>query len=530
MESNFNFLEGHVFHDELIRAEKYLTVDPGGCANKMRIVLESSVKNVYAHVNHLSITAVKKSLYKKSTNLHDLINFVDFTELVDNNTLIRYLNEMRDVGNKGSHKVNYQKKDLIKYLSNLHLYLKWYSFEVLNKEVFDDFNFELLAYSKTDQKEIVKSNDENLQLEVALSKQEEELITDLKIIQEKEEEEQKVLIQKLETEDKEILFSSVGITELMGRIWGRVFVNFTYLNENYHAVKYFRPEPKATEKFKIGKGDFESIGLYTMFEKKHSELSKEEVLKGTYDKKLNLAGDFPARYGTPSLLLSKLITEIGEYFRLQEMTVKVEFKGHYYKKEDSKFRNILEVSVEDTPKDSPFELIVIMINPGGSKPLSNDSSNWGDSPSLYHGVSCKPDDTQHQIVKLMELKNWKKAVVLNLFDKCNVNSPEIIEHYTGSKNKREHLKESVFHEDRRTELESIFKLAADNAPILIGWGVSEKLSKIKASIFNNVLVPTGRQIVGWKTKDFQFYHPWPRKRDDIRDEWPSVIFEQLKNS
>jgi hypothetical protein len=527
MESNFNFLEGHEFHDELLRAEEYLSTDHGSCAGKIRLVLENAVKHYYSDVSHLNIRKVPIEHSKhRHPSLKDLIDCEGFTDMIDDNNIIASLHEMRGIGNDGVHKLNYKKNKLVEYLRGIHSFLKRYSFDILGKEVFDEFDHELTS---------VSSNSKNTEIEIEAiqvpsAQKERKFENELKEVFDKQVINDDKLREKLKTEDKTIVFFSAGITELMGKIWGRVFVNFSYLGDEYYAVKYFQNEGGAKEKFKIGKGKYESIGLYTMFEKKHSELSKEEVLKGTYDKKLNLAGDFPARYGTPSLLLSKLITEIGEYFRLQEMTVKVEFKGHYYKKEDSKFRNILEVSVEDTPKDSPFELIVIMINPGGSKPLSNDSSNWGDSPSLYHGVSCKPDDTQHQIVKLMELKNWKKAVVLNLFDKCNVNSPEIIEHYTGSKNKREHLKESVFHEDRRTELESIFKLAADNAPILIGWGVSEKLSKIKASIFNNVLVPTGRQIVGWKTKDFQFYHPWPRKRDDIRDEWPSVIFEQLKNS
>lgn len=540
MASNFDFLKGCSFYDELIRAEKYLTDDPGGCANKMRIVLHKSVKNVYDHVNHLSITAVKKSLYKKNADLIDLINFVEFTELVDDNTLIRYINEIRDTGNKGSHLVNYQEKDLIKHLSNLHLYLKWYSFEVLNKEVFDDFNFELVTSSEPGQKEKVNSNDENLKLEESVTRQEEELQTDLNIIQEKEEEEQKVLMQKLETEDKAILFSSVGITELMGKIWGRVFVNFTYLNESYHAVKYFKPEPKAAEKFKIGKGDFESIGLFTMFEKKYGDLSKEDVLNGKSDQ-LNLAGDFPKRYGTPSILLKKLLSEVEEYFELKETKMKADhviekkpvqfqFKGHYYKNNDSKFRNILEIYEEDTPINTPFELIVVMINPGGSQPITNAESNWGSFPSIHHGVDCKPDETQGQIVKLMNMKGWKKGLVLNLFDKCDVNSRVIIDRYTQSESRKTYLTESIFHESRRNELESILKLTDKNAPIILAWGSAKELINIKKSIYNKVIEPTKRSILGWKTKDFQFYHPWPREGDEIRNNWPSVIFEQLKNN
>jgi hypothetical protein len=167
--------------------------------------------------------------------------------------------------------------------------------------------------------------------------------------------------------------------------------------------------------------------------------------------------------------------------------------------------------------------------PGGSRPLSFEDSCWGDFPALNHGVECKPDDTQYQIVKLMKMKGWKKAVVLNLFDKCNVNSGEVIEHYTTSKNKKEHLKESVFHEDRREELDSIFNLSDDKAPIVIGWGVNNDLLKIKKAIFNKVLVPTKRNIVGWKKEDCQFYHPWPREREDIRNGWQNVVFKQFNN-
>lgn len=74
------------------------------------------------------------------------------------------------------------------------------------------------------------------------------------------------------------------------------------------------------------------------------------------------------------------------------------------------------------------------------------------------------------------------------------------------------------------------KIKAMLIPIAIAWGANKNLLEIKTAIYKNVILPTKRTIVGWKTQNYQYYHPWPRERNEIRKEWPNNIFKELKNS
>ena len=69
-------------------------------------------------------------------------------------------------------------------------------------------------------------------------------------------------------------------------------------------------------------------------------------------------------------------------------------------------------------------------------------------------IECVPDDTQYQIVRLMNLLNCNYALVLNMYDECNPNSTEIL---TNRSFKVELLSsDSIFNESRNDELKKHF--------------------------------------------------------------------------
>lgn len=120
--------------------------------------------------------------------------------------------------------------------------------------------------------------------------------------------------------------------------------------------------------------------------------------------------------------------------KLKAVDLKKEFAvfGHFY---DRKFkekiipcREILEIiSLKDIPFDfqeiqnTQPELIVIMMNPGSSKPADKEYKpniivRASDVSRNRHIVETIPDNAQYQIMRFMLLNGWSHARILNLSD------------------------------------------------------------------------------------------------------------------
>lgn len=194
--------------------------------------------------------------------------------------------------------------------------------------------------------------------------------------------------------------------------------------------------------------------------------------------------------------------------------MKTQFKitGRYYTKNEYKFREVLNIKKIDSKNKLP-DLMVIMMNPGGSKPLNEiDNSNTE--------TLAKPDVTQNQIMKIMLNGNFKYARVLNLSD---IREPKSKIFYTKIKEMDKlNIAHSIFSESRK---EDFNKLWVHNVPVVFGWGVNRKLKNLalKAIEKTDVSNPVGVQKLNFP---WAYYHPLP-PNNNKQKEWIKSISAQL---
>jgi hypothetical protein len=340
----------------------------------------------------------------------------------------------------------------------------------------------------------------------------------------------------MEEYDNNLQAINAGITEQHGKIWGKAFIDFKYRKVDFFSVIHFANEGSACEKIELCLGSYRESDLFNSFPVKHSNLSPNEVIEGKYDSISMVHQQYlKVKYGTPSKQLSRLSHEIAQqkdnfidkvnrHGSIQELKKKYKFYGSYYKVNDEKFRSVLVIKDKES-ESSLFDALVVMMNPGGNYPISGiykSIDSFSDEKSPIHNL-CSPDETQYQLGRLMNMKGWENVLVLNLFDICDPDSSNVIQRYSTENN----FIESIFHESRRTELKELLDQLKEQSPIILGWGVSEKLETTKAKI--HAFLSSGkRQIVGVQKSGFHYYHPWPRDcRNELRYSWPEIVYNQL---
>lgn len=98
----------------------------------------------------------------------------------------------------------------------------------------------------------------------------------------------------------------VGITEYQERTWGRVYLNYLENGEPKFIFKnwiYFNENTFQSE------GTFENEPAYTWFESQHI-VTLEETINGNFDNLYLTPSNYKSRYGTPSIIVKKLLKEI----------------------------------------------------------------------------------------------------------------------------------------------------------------------------------------------------------------------------
>lgn len=82
--------------------------------------------------------------------------------------------------------------------------------------------------------------------------------------------------------------------------------------------------------------------------------------------------------------------------------------GLFYQKDGYNFRKFLNIVRKNSSQNTP-DLMVVMMNPGSSKPLDGIENNNCESEAI-------PDNTQNQIMRVMNRCNFDYARILNLSD------------------------------------------------------------------------------------------------------------------
>lgn len=120
------------------------------------------------------------------------------------------------------------------------------------------------------------------------------------------------------------------------------------------------------------------------------------------------------------------------------------------------------------------DVVVIMMNPGSSRPIEDgDTNSLLDMPLSDNFrkplVLTQPDNTQYQIMRIMASKGWKHARVLNISDIRDPKSPSFIARTKALDEIPDGEAHSIFSKIRKTEREQMLK-RKPGAPFILGWG------------------------------------------------------------
>ncbi|AYO55538.1 DUF1643 domain-containing protein [Acinetobacter wuhouensis] len=183
--------------------------------------------------------------------------------------------------------------------------------------------------------------------------------------------------------------------------------------------------------------------------------------------------------------------------------------GFFYTDDrDDLCRKYLDISRKNYQPSKP-QLMVVMMNPGSSKPIGELKNNVL--------IPTKPDPTQFQIMKIMDKKNIDFARVINLSD---LREPSSSMFYSKIKNGRQDHKHSIFDESREEDLNDLF---VKDVPIIFAWGVNSSLDQLTKLAVSKLKISNPLGILKNNNK---YYHarPWSVKK---QQKWVNDILDQM---
>ena len=222
-----------------------------------------------------------------------------------------------------------------------------------------------------------------------------------------------------------------------------------------------------------------------------------------------------------------------DYLRLSAAELLDEFAvyGHYYQArigpEPQAPLEALRSRLEIAPRGWSLsdvdareaDLLVIMMNPGASKPLG---TLWdGDAPAGL--VAAQPDRTQYQIMRLLRAAQalglgWRHARVFNLSDLRTPKSAEMIAKLSLYGGRDSH---SLFSDVRRAECQRWFGSHA--TPVLCAWGLHPGLSGLAARALK---AAAGHALIGLSEDGLRYRHPLPQTQN-LQHQWLRAMADQI---
>ncbi len=175
------------------------------------------------------------------------------------------------------------------------------------------------------------------------------------------------------------------------------------------------------------------------------------------------------------------------------------------------------------------DAVVIMMNPGSSKPVEN-----GDTESLLSMplpanfvkplVLTRPDNTQYQIMRIMAAQNWRHVRVLNISDLRDPKSPDFMARTQKLAEFPGGGAHSLFSGERRAEREVMLRRQS-GAPFIIGWGQNAGLIPLAEQCLNCI---AGERIITVPAGNHPALtaHPSPMLQSK-KEEWLRTILTEL---
>lgn len=196
------------------------------------------------------------------------------------------------------------------------------------------------------------------------------------------------------------------------------------------------------------------------------------------------------------------------------MKKKFKITGLYYSEQGFKFRKYLDIKKINSTLVEP-DLMVVMMNPGSSRPLDGIDNNNKASEAV-------PDNTQSQIMKIMLNAGFNYARVLNLSDLREAKSKIFYEKIVELEAKG--ISHSIFDVKRIKELN---KLWVNDVPVIYGWGVSTKLKSLALQAIAVCQVSKPYGILKPNTT-WAYYHPLPPNHHK-QLEWVKEVLAQFSS-
>lgn len=217
-----------------------------------------------------------------------------------------------------------------------------------------------------------------------------------------------------------------------------------------------------------------------------------------------------------------------EIFLDPEIDLDEEFsvKGRYYLLNGTPCRSLLTITKNVVKEDK--KLLVIMLNPGGSKPIKpivKEQNVLASNFSILRDidlVDAQPDKAQYQIMRVMRRTNFSKAYVINLFDNREPMSNTL---YKLINEKLENTL-SIFSIARKAELQKYLDM---NIPIIIAWGKPKtKCAKEFADRALKIISKPERKVYAVCNKGYIQY-PSPRydAGNKLKIEWLKSIITEI---
>ena len=194
------------------------------------------------------------------------------------------------------------------------------------------------------------------------------------------------------------------------------------------------------------------------------------------------------------------------------MRTRFQVSGLFYQENGYKFRKFLNIVKYGSDKIKP-DLMVVMMNPGSSKPKDGNENSKFETRAI-------PDNTQDQIMRVMENCDFEFARILNLSD---LREPRSSVFYKKIEQlEKQKLSHSIFDVKRKADYEALFE---KGIPVIYAWGVNKKLSELARMASKRIgeIHPIG---LNKKGVNYAYYHPLPQNYTKQK-EWAEMITEMI---
>lgn len=219
-----------------------------------------------------------------------------------------------------------------------------------------------------------------------------------------------------------------------------------------------------------------------------------------------------------------------EFIPAADLKKKYSVKGRFYvlssDNSTTKCRSLLTIS--STTTSNKRSLLVVMLNPGSSRPFYNEyieteiSTMHIDDLEHIPLIDVKPAPTQYQIMRVMNELKFSFANIINLLDIRETKSGHLFDKV---KNGNIATEASIFSETRQTELRNYF---TSDTIVILAWGNTRAIFDYEKKALEKISSLTDK-VFTVRGNDNRICHPSPQNQN-LKIKWLDNIFEQLKNS